>query len=309
MGRWLGAGSAPSRLHESGQAVSDAPWQRHLEGWPLGLLAVGVALLAVVLFFPRPADLLVLPLPAVDWREAARASELDAARAAEAFADPLPFDVRALGEQIRRYGRVEQERRATLEDQRAVRRAAREALSAHGADALLRLRAVQTQLFAEAFAEYRRGAAPGVELQELGGDFVRRAERSHWLDPPYPLGSEELETLFRLRWTELAGLTSEKSFRPTLNEWRIASSLVLRHVDRSPGSLERGLAQVDALARRDGAYPEMLAKGVLYFRHQTYPLAAEAFQRHVASHPDGPFGLAAKNYLVAALEAAGAQAP
>jgi len=61
------------------------------------------------------------------------------------------------------------------------------------------------------------------------------------------------------------------------------------------------LKKLDELAAVDPSFPVHLARGVVLYQLQRYPLAVEAFRRHLERAPDGPFTLRAQNYLRAAL--------
>jgi hypothetical protein len=78
---------------------------RHFEGWQLGLLAVGVALCGLWLALPRPVEAELLPLPEVERDVVQRARSQERALAREAERSPLPFEVRAVGELLRRHGK------------------------------------------------------------------------------------------------------------------------------------------------------------------------------------------------------------
>src|SRR6187401_2297567 len=121
----------------------------HLEGWELGLLAVAIAGLAVWLGLPRPVEPRLLPLPDVDRRVIVRVRALDAARAERVRSAPLPFEVRALGEQVRRQGAAAVHHdavsaRAARDEARRLIRVLEPRLSA---EPLQALRATQTELF------------------------------------------------------------------------------------------------------------------------------------------------------------------
>ena len=62
--------------------------------------------------------------------------------------------------------------------------------------------------------------------------------------------------------------------------------------------------KIDEVLALDPTYPADLAKGVVYFRHHSYELAAKSFTTHLEEHPDGPYNVRAQNYLLAALRGA-----
>lgn len=280
---------------------------RHFGGWQLGLLAVGVALCGLWLALPRPVEPKLLPLPEVDREVLARARTEEQALARDAERSPLPFEVRAVGELIRRHGA-----RVAAQDARGARQArddARQLIAKverrYGAEALRRLRAVQTEFFLRSAAGLAARAPRSQELEELAGNFAQKAKSLGWLDPggKLSLREEELFVLFRVRWTELAGRLESPELRPRLDEFRLYYRLLLEH----PGGAtrreqdERRLAYLPALARIDSDFPRTLAEGVLLYRLGRKEQALIAFSAHLAAHADGPWALRAKNYALAAL--------
>ncbi len=122
-----------------------------------------------------------------------------------------------------------------------------------------------------------------------------------------------LSVLFKKHWNEVAGVRGAP-FDATLAESRAFYRFLLTHpalpesagapastrrAARSPGST--GSRSSTRLAAIDRDYPVQLARGVVYFQLQRYPLAVEAFRRHLEGSPDGPYTLRANNYLRAAL--------
>jgi hypothetical protein len=298
-------------LRRLADAVKAGGLRRHLDGWQLGAVSLGIALSFSLLAIPRPSRPDVLPLPVVDRAEEARAAARARELTTRAAAEPLPFDVRAVGEQVRRYGAASaagDEPLATAARGSAPSLAAH-ALGAHGAEPLARLLAVQTELFAASIEDWEKSGRPSSELNELGGDFLERARDKGWLAGDRLLMDPgELRTAFKMRWLELTGLGQVSALRPSLNEWRIHYRLLLR---LSPPSLdaerdrERKLAVVAALGRRDPSYEMSLARGALLYQLGSYSDAAEELRSHLARHPDGRWHLRARNYLLAALEASG----
>jgi hypothetical protein len=157
---------------------------RHLEGWELGLLAVAIAGLAVWLGLPRPVEPRVLPMPEVDRRVIARVRALDAARAESVTGAALPFEVRALGEQVRRYGAAaaHKDTASASAAQDEARRLTRVLVPRLSAEPIHVLRTVQTALFLRAVEDFRESSRPDRELDELGGNFVEKCRAVGWLD-------------------------------------------------------------------------------------------------------------------------------
>jgi hypothetical protein len=276
-------------------------WQRHMEGWPLGAWVVVVSVLTALLVVPRDVPPVDLPLPAVDRVLERAAAELDAVRAVRAHAG-LPRDVRSVGEAFRRQGLAAFSQRELVPQlQRPLQRWAAESLARHGAEPLLELRALQTELLLQAFEE--RPAEPPREVIELAGGLLEPGLARGWFAPP-PEGADdaELATLFRVYWGRVLGL-SEHPFAPSLNEWRAYYRFFLRRpMLRAPdrdGDLARKLEYVAALAQHDQDYPAHLVRGILSYQRGAPGEAAMELSAHLERHPDGPWALRARNHLAA----------
>jgi hypothetical protein len=282
---------------------------RLLEGWQLGLLAVGLPLLALWLALPRPVAPKTVPLPELDRRLLRRGLEADRVRADAALRERLPFAARQVGELMRRFGAADANEGARL--RREIARAFRQALGEVSARPLLELRAVQTRLFVAAVERWQTRGQTDRELLELAGNFAEKCRAASWLDAEGRIvfTPAELHVLYRIRWTELAGALEDAEFRPSLTDLRLYYRALLEHPEGTSAS-ERDaarLAYVAALSRKDPEYPGDLARGVLLFRLGQHEAAASALTLHLTSHPDGPHALTARNYLLAAL--AGGPAP
>lgn len=294
-------------------------FRRHLDGWQLGLLSVSIALLALALTLPRKVAPDVLPLPNVDRVEQGRETARARGLVELAHRQGLPFEIRAVGEAVRRFGSAEAEHdgpRAASE-LATLRRALGVARARHPDALLLRLRAVQTSLFSDAVAAWERTRAVGQDLRELGGTFLENATAFGWLEPPahFVLDASEREILFELRWNELLGLEEARPFAFSLNEWRRYYHCLLRHpqVARSApdGDAARArlsLRYVESLSQRDPEFPAALASGVLHHRLGANTQASSDFRAHLAAHPHGRWFLRARNYWLSAA-AASAQGP
>ena len=298
----------------SRQAREPGRYRRHLEGWPLAVLAVSIALFGAALALPRPQPPEELPVPVVDRREQRRSLRAEALLAEAAEREPLPFEVRAVGEALRRYGAEEGAQggprpsrlQASEEQLLLLRSSVQVARAKHGDNALLRLRAAQSHLFRRALERWEGTRNVDAELGELGGSFPAVARRSGWLgeDHRLVLDEGERDVLFRLRWSELTGLAKQHPFRASLNDWRVYYRLLLEHPDVAPQHAARAqLRYVAALARLDPDFPASLANGVLAYRLGDYGQAANAFREHLDAHPDGPWRLRAQNHLAAAQRA------
>ena len=278
--------------------------RRHLEGWELGVIAVGIAVLALALAMPRGAEPDVIPLPHVDRPELARVERVERERADLAEAERLPYEVRATGEAQRQYGRAEADGNVALAAARRteLRRTATLALSIHGAEPLLRLRAAQTRLFERALARWESGSDATAELEELGGAFVEKARAAGWLAGRRRLdiSAAERAALFRIRWGELTGLRDEQPFASSANEWRLYYRFLLEHPDATAPA-DAPLRYVEAAQKYDPSYPGLLARGILELRLGRPQKAALTLQSYLAAKRDGPWRLRAQNHLALAV--------
>jgi|RhiMethySRZTD1v2_1073278.scaffolds.fasta_scaffold02874_3 hypothetical protein len=282
---------------------------RHLEGWQLALVTVSIAALGALLAIPRAVAPEDVPVPAVDRAEQRRSSQSENLRADAAEREPLPFEVRVVGEMLRRYGADESSGEPSLGEQHLIelRDQAPKARAKHGDEALLRLRAAQARFFCRALERWQSSGKVDSDLTELGGSFLAKAERVGWLrgERELVLDEEERALLFRVRWGELTGLGRTHPFRATLNEWRIYYRFLIENPD-AVGEAARGTARlgyVQVLGRLDPDFPASLAHGVVAYQLGHFPDAARAFQAHLQAHPGGPWRLRAQNYLAAALRA------
>jgi hypothetical protein len=284
---------------------------RHLEGWQLGVLTVVIALLGATLAVPRAVPPDELPVPDIDRSEQRRSSQSENVRADAAEREPLPFEVRVVGEMLRRYGADEASLESSLGIQHLIelREKAPAARAKYGDEVLLRLRAAQARFFCRALRRWEDSGTADHELTELGGSFLTKAERVGWLTGQRKLilDEEERALLFRMRWGELTGLGRTHPFRPSLNEWRIYYRFLIENPDATSESGRLAVRQtyVQALARLDPDYPADLARGVAAYQLGRFPDAVHAFQAHLQAHPSGPWRLRAQNYFAAATAAAG----
>jgi hypothetical protein len=285
-------------------------WHRHLEGWQLAVVVVGSALAAAALAVPRAVTPREIPLPAVDRGEEGGTEDIRRAMVESVRATPLPFRVRAVGEALRRFGDAEarSDSEKAEELSRDVAARAKEARVHHGDAPLLALRAVQADLFARAVTRWTTTGVLDQDATELGGAFLRHAQRNGWITPERRLvvDADGIAVVFLMRWTKLSGLIETHPFAPSLNEWRIYFRTLIAHPEstgRDPeAEAERLESYVAALSRRDPDYPGLLARGILEYRLGHFGPAAEALSDHLRTHPSGPWWLRARNYLLAARE-------
>lgn len=279
--------------------------RRHLRGVELGLVAVVMALIAVLLALPRPVEPgEILPLPEVNREREQAERAADRERAERVRRTALPYEVRAVGELLRRYGLYE-----SRGDDNGADRARQDAFDARqraqarfGPEPLRALRALQTELFAARLAKLGRLAPDDRELAELGGNLPVHARAAGWADPDgvLRLPEQDLLTFYRVRWTRLVGAISDDALGPSLTEFRAYYRALLQHPE-SPEPRERDerrIAYVDALGRRDPGFFAAFTRGVLLYRLGDPGAAAQAFTEHLREHPDGPWSLRAKNHLL-----------
>jgi hypothetical protein len=265
------------------------------------------------LALPRPVvpgD--TLPLPSVDRRALRLERAADHELAERARARTLPYEVRAIGELVRRFG-ARQARGDALGAERTREDAFRARLSAQGrfgAEALRTLRALQTELFLSRVRSNGTLTAADRELAELSGSLPERSRRAGWTDGDgRPLLTEdELATLYRVRWTELLGAQRDPELGPKLGELRAYYRILFEYPEgNSPRERdERRLAYAETFGRRDPAFAWQFARGVLLHRLGDPASSAQAFVAHLEEHPDGPWSLRARNHLLAVLADSGA---
>lgn len=325
--------SRPPRTPVKGSAHQRAGLARHFEGWQPAALAVFLAGSTALLAVPRSVEPIDLPEPNIDRRSLEQAALRDEALAAGADQARLDVDVLELGSAIFAYGQAEaagdgpafgRERQHVLD---AVHRAARV-----GAPAILALRAHHLRSFVQEIRRWEQTGAESERLRQLAGDFAGMVRRNGWVTgqragerPRLLMDGAVLAAFFKSRWNLVTGLSGEL-FVLALDESRVLYRFLLQHPSRSlegvasrtpqspapraaatASELERSLMaqyrlkKLDELAAVDPSFPVHLARGVVLYQLQRYPLAVEAFRRHLEGAPDGPLTLRAQNYLRAAL--------
>jgi hypothetical protein len=287
---------------------------RHLEGWELGFIAVTVALIGTFLAVPLRVAPQDLPLPIADERRIVEKQREDhelARGIIPLLEQKQLYDVRALGEAFRAYGRAE-----ASSDMYEVVRTRKSLLDAVnrartlGDDKLLGLRAYQKERFVGELASWERSGEASDEMAELGGPFPALAARYGWA----PGGKLEMSgalrgIFFKRRWNEVTGLTAAP-YDLSLDEHRLFYRFLLANpnVDArrdGPGEAcrradEWRLKKVGEIARIDPDYPALLARGVLLYRIGLYPAAAQALRGHLDAVGGGSHALRARNYLAEA---------
>jgi hypothetical protein len=260
-----------------------------------------------------------------DPTELRRAAAIDEARADAAERDLLDPDVRELGSAFRAYGLADAagDEQAIALSRGALAIAGMRAI-ALGEEGALRLRAYQLRAFLREVKRWEITGDESSELRALGGGFIAMLRRNGWCLQGEGHGARRRVLLddaaqraaFKLRWSEVTGLTSA-TFRPTLDEQRAFFRLLLVRPLPFAAPVTAGFTQgyqdqyrlkkIEELSAIDPTYPAELARGIVLHRLGRYSPAAQAFRRHLDASPDGPFTLRAQNYLRAALENARAQ--
>jgi hypothetical protein len=300
------------------QAETQAICPRWLEGWALVFPSVGIAVLGAWLALPQATVPDYLPQPVVSRSELTTARRQLLAEADGARKQPLPYEVRSVGEVYRQLGRLEHGGQPISIDRRnRFRDLVRSARNKIGDSALRQLRSIEAQLFVLALADWEPSGIESQELIELGGDFIAVASDLGWLaagsksaagaEPvrgPRGLGldDDERRALFLTRWNDLAGTSEEESMR-LATVWQL---LALRARLKLPLSRleQRDLGLVHRVKTLLPDYPDRLSEGLIYLRIGKRTEAIDALQSHLQLHPDGPYTLRARNHLVFAVEKA-----
>ncbi len=306
--------------HTPSSSAPLAPWRRHLEGWPFLAVSLGIAWLGTLLMLPRPVMPRVLPLPvpeaarlrALEQEQHTRAEALAHAPAQERSLPP-GFDLRALGDAFRAYGRVDASvERAIAQLMQAHQRvlgAVQQVLSTQGVAPIVELRDYETDLFVAAAERWQPGEPPAADLVELGGDFTGLLTRSDWISSHGGLRVPHavLRALFQRRFREITSL-QDPSLQLDREQLRALYAFLLSHPPPFSGEVplagERQRWQwlqrrVDELSGLDPTYPVNEARGVI-FANLGDPTAARLFfARHLSEHPEGPDALRVQDFAVA----------
>jgi hypothetical protein len=164
---------------------------------------------------------------------------------------------------------------------------------------LLRLRALQASLLANALADWNGKSPPTSEQIELAGGLLHRLTSARASGAR--LVREELEATSRVRWSTLLGLQHHLRFAPLVNDTRLSARLQLRLVEHmDPADRRRvELSVVKGLSAVDAEYPHLLAAGIAEFRVGDHARAFENFKQHLRKHDDGRWRLRAQNFATA----------
>jgi hypothetical protein len=303
-------GVVKTRPNDLQQPLGQRNFRRHLQGYELGLMTLGMVVTFALLALPRASRPETLPLPRASRLLSERYEVTQAELSATAEQTGLPFEVRAVGEAIRHFGLANAKREDTAHDREDIRQRVRVVLDRGNTRALLELRAVQTEYFMRALQEFTQHGVITQDLSELGGDFVHQARHSGWINDARQCLADAftLRALFRVRWSELSGLGRAAPFATSLNDSRLFYRFLLLHPERLSDHASEAeddsarLKLVSALTHVDPEYPSWFARGYLLFRLGDVAGAAVAYRRQLAQQESGPYALLARNYLIFALQ-------
>ena len=304
------------------------------DGRVLAIVPVIVGVVFAALLFPRAVPPDDVPLPRLDERRLGQLERDDDARAARAAAEPLPAEVRSLGEAIRDFNTAEDAASPATSwpDLRAsVDRARRIALE-KGVASIVTLRAVQMRRFLDEVHAWQKTGEASPELAAVGGSFLKRMTAAGWVEGrKLAFTDGELRVAFKLKWNAVARFDTTSELEPALDEMRALYTFYLLHPHAPEASREAiasarktartqadceslaagermaaeqwRLDKIDSLGRIDPDYPVGFARGVALYRTAKYDAASRAFDEWLRAHPNGPLALRARNHLRAALAA------
>jgi hypothetical protein len=299
-----------------------------------------IAVLMGALAMPRAVPPREYPVPTIDAAALAKEMADEHALAEEARAHLLDADVRALGGAIRQFNAAQVRDDVTAGARYKADIATKLRLAvAGGARPILALRAVQTEDFLTEVARFEQTGARTLELDELGGTFLDAMARVGWvrgsLGDPRPrkviLDLAERRAAFKQTWNKVAGVAERPEFALSRDDARALYAFYLRN-PHAPESQRNALAmartttkdvatceridegervatmgwavtKMRELAAIDPSYPLDYARGIALFHAHDYGAAVQAFRGWLEAHPDGPWTLRARNYLLASEDA------
>lgn len=308
----------------------------------LALVPVSIAFVLLVLMMPRATPPDEVPMPRVDHRALAASTKDDVARAERARAQRLRDDVLAVGTAMRAYQKAQGESApadvqtdAKLRLENALNlllTSDKDTVAAY--DELRSLRAVQLDQFLVAVKEYETTGKASNDLVELGGSFVERMKAAGWLEgTKLHLDDAQRRAAFKTVWTAILIGNAPTPLAVPIDEQRVLYSLYIAR-PHAPESQRKGFDvrrasastteeclrvqhdesiaaemwradKVRKLGELDPTYPTNYALGVSFFKAGHFEDSAQAFQKWIEAHPDGPWTLRARNHLKAALVAQG----
>lgn len=274
------------------------------------------AVVGILIVVPRPTFPESLPLPSIDPEQMKSREQEERARARRVVDGSLSVQVRAVGEQVRRIGALASHSRAVPPTQlKSLDSDVRGLINSNQIEALLNLRALQTEMFVQAVRTFEETGEPQRDMEELGGQFALAAQSS-WLSDEHQmlLDDNQLRVLFRVQWGRVTGLLAHPKFAPTLEELRRYYAAHLRF----PYTPEKGdvhsallskLTVVKALGAVDPDYPTTLAQGILQLELGLPIPAEQSFRSFLNTTPTGPWSHIAQNSLRLAARQARALEP
>ena len=279
-----------------------------LRGWTLAIPSVGIAMVAALLAVPRATKPSTVPQPIVHQRALCTTLRQLARRSDSARARPLSFAVREVGEAYRRLGRAQYEGPVPLDDSQAEgwRRIIRGVRAKSGDEALLTLRAVQTEMFVNALELWESTGKVPDDLVELGGDFVRLARTNGWWTADHlNILAQERWALGLLRWTSLAGFLQLEPYRLSREIEIVELRFFYAHLNPDGPRLQTRQKILRRYSEIDPNYPIDYARGVLFAEEGQYDYAAASFTRHLQAHPQGDYAIRARNHLIWVMQQVG----
>ncbi|HNS99104.1 MAG TPA: hypothetical protein PKL73_19255 [Polyangiaceae bacterium] len=295
---------------DNGTSVKTSRASRWLDGWQAGLIVVAIGVLVVSIVIPRPRLPQEIPSPRPNWAKLGEVARQDSRLATLAEQEPLPFEVRQVGESFRSFGLAVAAGDAAS-TQRIQLLLQQQIAAVREPDLLLRLRAWQTQDFLKEVAAFETTGNESQGLRELGGEIVRIAQQAGWLVPRgsgyhWLIDDFTRQVLFRKRWNEILHL-QRAPFLLSIDEERVFYAFLFRfpghhswHPDplrRCQSANEQLLKKVTAFGAIDPSYPTDYARGVLLLRLDRPQLAVEPLAQFLDNNPDGPYTLHARNAL------------
>ncbi|MCH2108188.1 MAG: hypothetical protein MK135_02580 [Polyangiaceae bacterium] len=251
----------------------------------------------------RPTTPQFLPVPLNQGKLKQRFNK-DLKLARQAQAKSLPTNIRALGEEIRRFNySPPQQKRAHLD---AIEALVQDALLKKRIPELLQLRALQSQLFLQALHKWQVPQEPSVELLELGGKFSLVAQQS-WrtAEGKWLATDAQLTSLFHEQWARTTGLRTRKTFQLSPQEAIDHYSFLLQLPPGFLSTLQVELAPlrlsyIDQIGKNDPRYPRLFARGIVLLQANDTIGATNALEAYLktSDHPD--YEILAMNFLTSA---------
>jgi hypothetical protein len=287
-------------------SASDRRWNKYADGWQVGVLAVGIAAVVALLVVPRSVEPAGVPIPIVAPRDIADVRETTRARAATLDRPDVPEVVRALGGQIRAYGRAEAAGQPRpIESARvAVATLAAPALETSPAD-VAALEARYATAFAEAFRAFAATGEQSTDLVELGGDAMKTFVERGWMPESGAIPEDfdvVMESFYRRRFVALVG--DDPALAEPKAESRARLAYLMRRAARSSDGDAAMMRYIDEASSLEPSYPVPYARGIVLYRMGRFEAAAASFDAFLEERSSGPYRLRAANYLRASVEAA-----